>query len=325
MINVQQLFRSEGKAGDIGIEVEVETDRRSYIDLKDIPNWTVHGEGSLKGYGVEYVIITPMKRKHLEKNITDLFNALDKDEANVLQSQNTSVHVHVNVQKLTLESTVRFALYYLLLEPILMKMLDPHRIGNVFCVQSEFVDYTKLLESICRGHVPNLQECKYGSINLGVLKKFGTLEFRALHFPCTKEELIKWVDILLAIRNLAETMDATDFINNLSLMGIVDLVNQYIPELSEAVEQEDQEKVLENMYPYQEIIFNTLGRKDYEDMNEYYKDPNQFITGTFIGGKELLEDTKMLREMGIVRPAPPPPPRLRDEFRAGRPVRGDRY
>lgn len=289
MLTTRNIFPSRSKAGDLGIEIEVETAGPFNVQMEEIPNWDLHPEGSIKGYGTEFVIRTPCKRKHLEDNLDLVYKCLRKPDVDIIPSQNTSVHVHVNVQKLSLESTVRFALYYILLEPIICRMLDEHRIGNVFCLQSEYTDYSSYLRRLCLGKAPNQGECKYGSLNLGVVKKFGTLEFRALQFPCTQEEITDWVDILLSIRNTAEKVEAIEFLNNLSLLGVVDLVREYVPELSKYVTEEDQDRVLENMYPYQELIYNYLGRKDYKDWDDYYENGKGIITETYVDGINVLE------------------------------------
>lgn len=183
----------------VGIEVEVE--RITRID----PNttlllWQIREDGSLRNNGREFVS-WPMPAFYSYPALQLLFNGLNADHD---FSKRTSIHVHINVRNLTAQQVLATLLIYHSVEPLLFDYVGGNRTNNIFCVpwtNSDFLshklggpDKWKTLAEL-RG----LSE-KYSALNIIPLETFGTLEFR--HMPGTSDvqKIIRWIDMITAMR-----------------------------------------------------------------------------------------------------------------------------
>jgi hypothetical protein len=86
--------------GEIGIEIEVEGDNLYKGKLK---SWRVEHDGSLRGNdNAEYVLRNPIPRTDIKKVLSELSKALEANNSEVdNNSPRTSVHIHINCQRLT--------------------------------------------------------------------------------------------------------------------------------------------------------------------------------------------------------------------------------
>lgn len=183
----------------VGIEVEVE--RITRVD----PNttlmlWQMREDGSLRNNGREFVT-PPIPSFFSYPALHLLFNGLNADHD---FSKRTSIHVHVNVRNMTAQEVLATLLIYHSVEPLLFDFVGGNRTNNIFCVpwtNSDFLanrmggkDHWATLANL-----RNMSE-KYSALNILPLETFGTLEFR--HMPGTSEvqKIVRWIDMVTAIR-----------------------------------------------------------------------------------------------------------------------------
>jgi hypothetical protein len=187
-----EFFGYDQKEGDLALELEVEG-----FDLPAIKTkmWTSHTDGSLKVGGVEYVHNGPKKKEEVLESLKNWEDRVKKSGARVITSDRTSVHVHKNMQKYNLKQIVQGAVAYYMLEPALMKHCGTTRKGNLFCLPMEDGKaVTDALHCLSKGEVQrmNMDSFRYASLNLGALKKFGSLEVRTMRGQYEAEFLDQW-------------------------------------------------------------------------------------------------------------------------------------
>jgi len=202
----------------VGVEVELEEmGRASY----GTTYWDVVHEGSMRREGREFVFKQPLFGQ-------DVVHALEELEATVSEyaalypidnivDDNTSVHIHVDCRDLDIKQLHNFILLAILFEQVLFTYAAPDRENNIFCLplvraEQEISAASRLL----RNGETMLKECseeasKYSSINLAALAVFGSIEFRAHAGEWRKEPLLRWINILLSLKEAAKkdiiTMD----------------------------------------------------------------------------------------------------------------------
>lgn len=177
-----------------GLECEIEA-VRGVSDL--VHNfWGIHEDGSLRNGGKEFV--SP------PNNLENTLNAFRVLHENILLgkeafSERTSIHVHVNMQNLSLRQVKQIILLYALFEEFFFIVPHNSRRTNIHCVPltETFIPTTynySLLQLIPRWQ-------KYTALNIKPLTAFGTLEFRHLHGTSDKALLKDW---LMLIENLVQ-------------------------------------------------------------------------------------------------------------------------
>lgn len=198
----------KGFNGEIGIEIETET-AKAY-EHPEFSYWGVHTDGSLRNYGVEYVLAQP-----LDYNSSHYKAALDEfakfaSKIKWLPSVYTSVHVHFNVKDFELSRIGTFITLYLLFEEQLSRYCGPDRDGNLFCLKTRaaernyqqmvslFQTIEKSGDSRCVRSL-NQSVLKYAGLNIAPLRIFGSLEVRTHGGTTDVEEIHRWVSILYRI------------------------------------------------------------------------------------------------------------------------------
>lgn len=181
-----------------GIEIEAEFDNPPPY-LKDNVAWKVTNDGSLRGYAAEYVS-KPLAFEEVAPELAYLYNQLKA--VNIIDSMRAGVHVHVNCLGLTIKQLFTFIAAYYVLEKLLTEDLGEERQGNLFCLRLEDAEYANVNILACLqtqrldNNIFLNDNFRYSALNLVSLSKFGTLEFRALRTPTTKEPIIDWVETL---------------------------------------------------------------------------------------------------------------------------------
>ncbi len=197
------LNRKETK-GDVGLEVEIE----GYHLPTQVGNgmtWGVHQDGSLRapkgsgGGAYEYVLLRPLAFDKTEKAINDLWAKFKENNTKIVESNRSSVHVHLNVQSFHFTRLTSFMAMYFTLEEILTEWCGDHRVGNLFCMRAK--DAPAIITQIRRfiqtdGGTPLHEHHHYAALNSHALSKFGSLEFRTLRGVSDPEIIIDWVSIL---------------------------------------------------------------------------------------------------------------------------------
>ena len=219
-MNIRDYCGLLNRTGEVGIEIEMEGDNLYVAPRKW---WRVAMDGSLRGNSVEWVLVQPLPRDQVQPALDYLvFNSKDS----VLRpSDRCGVHVHINVQKMQLRQMFVFATLYLMLEPLLMRWCGEDREGNLFCLRSGDAEGLLLtMKSALESgdlNTLNTDNLRYASINFCALFKFGSLEFRGFGTPKNMMDIVKWVDLLLAIKDASlKFKELPDILEQLSGQGI---------------------------------------------------------------------------------------------------------
>ncbi len=218
---------TEFHRGEIGLEIETETQLPyEYVsDLLDF--WTTHPDGSLRNNGVEYVFRIPLDYK--SKEYTKALDLFDKQvkQTKFLKSPYSSVHVHLNMNDKDMISILNFVTLYFLFEEILAEYCGNERNGNLFCLKASnaeqiFKIFRDMTISIWNGSgysfIRNLNNAylKYSGLNIVPLRTQGSLEVRTHPGTVKREEIERWVGILYKIYSKADKyLSPVEIVNRL--------------------------------------------------------------------------------------------------------------
>jgi len=255
MTKVTSAFRVANRKltkGDLGIEVEVEGEHLP------TPNkyWRSEHDDSLRGECREYVLKRPLSLPDARMALSYLDNCYHEAGTTVHESVRAGVHVHVNVQKLTVVQLFSFMVVYIILEDILIKYCGEYREGNLFCLRTkdaEFLLYN--LERVAKGKEYRYFESdvlRYSSMNVCSLWSYGSLEFRAMRGTRDLDVIGDWAEILLNLRNEAIKFDnPAQVVEMLQRDGAESFLETFLGTFKET---------LCNALPYEELINEGLVR-----------------------------------------------------------------
>jgi len=221
-------FRKEDVLhGQVGLEVETETN-----DPYDMPtdmrtHWTQHQDGSLRHYGMEYVFSRPLDvGSEQYNNALASFHELSK-RAKFLNSPYTSVHVHLNMYDKDLIHIMNFITLYFLFEEVLGEYCGNARNGNLFCLKTSSAEETyrrviSLAEAIEDGQGDNNirslhnDSLKYSGLNIVPLRNLGSIEVRTHPGTADIALIDRWVRILYQLYTKADTfLSPVEILNRL--------------------------------------------------------------------------------------------------------------
>jgi len=219
---VREVFDLAVTEGEIGIEIEAEGVGLARIRVPR--GWRLEGDGSLRDNGVEYVLRQPVRRERVFPKCKDLLRAIEQEGAEVEYTGRAGVHVHVNVQELTMTQTYNFICAYMIFEDILLDFCGDDRVGNLFCLRVRDAEalVDKLREALQEDNFMlfNDNEYRYAGINITALGKYGSLEFRAMRSTVDPDVIDQWVKILCALKDWAIRFDnPVQIIEALSMVG----------------------------------------------------------------------------------------------------------
>lgn len=233
----------------LGIEIELEHLRHfggSFRDkLYQAGLWTLTEDGSLRDHGLEFIMQTrggePLKG-------ADVIRALDTFKAVMSEyighyddppscSSRTSIHVHVDVRDLDFPSLKKFILLYLVFEKIFFNWSSPDRYCNAYCRSTEIhydvlERFAQILEMDDAAHQKAIRSIssgnKYDAMNVLSIRKRGSIEFRMMGGTYDTERILKWVNMLLAMRIAAQddNLILDEFPEHMSQRGLPNLIDQ---------------------------------------------------------------------------------------------------
>lgn len=201
MRTIKQLFNLNHVQGDVGVEIEVEgRNLPKYLNY-----WRVTGDGSLKGEeNLEYVLAKPVPIDDLKGRLEYLKDMFIHKKARFDDTYRAGVHVHINVQSLTVKELFNFITTYLVVEDLLLTFCATHRRGNHFCLRASEAGYLPDLiwTAVERQDLSLLatDDIRYSSINLKPLMTYGSVEFRAHESTFDFDKIDTWAKILFQIR-----------------------------------------------------------------------------------------------------------------------------
>lgn len=207
----------------MGIEVELENapsddlgpDRRKRFLL---PSGSVlelqhgidaHRDGSLRNNGIE-LVTPPLRGENVSTAIRYMCTLAD--EQGWQASNRAGIHVHIDVQTLTIPELLNVLATYTLVEPALFRWIGEGRHDSLFCkawtddsVTEELEQYIQHLNMIERdgGGALWRMHTRYTALNLESIRKYGTIEFRQMRSTLDPDRMIKWCNIIQVMRSWA--------------------------------------------------------------------------------------------------------------------------
>ena len=206
---VAELLGLRNTKGDVGIEIEMEGKSRFPYEISKW--WKAEEDNSLRGYSVEYVMKKPMPLDLVGDALDLLKEEIQLHGSKPVYSERAGVHVHVNVQDLTMDQVFCTAMVYYCLEKALVRYCGENREGNHFCLRVQDADYVlDVIESalIHRNlRFLDTEDIRYASLNFCSLFKYGSIEFRAMETRPDFSKIKEWASMLVAIRNYARELE----------------------------------------------------------------------------------------------------------------------
>jgi hypothetical protein len=187
----------------IGVEVELEGFLR---DTPRVRGWNTIPDGSLRDGGLEFVFNGPVGGVTAMSRLTALGEALEPYQENIKCSERTSLHVHIDVRDLQLDQVWSMLVLYGLVEPYLFSVCGEHRADNIYSLawykgEGQIVALSSLHSNVNFGAVTDTNYFpKYSTVNIGALSTFGSLEFRGHEGTATIDEMVLWINHLLALK-----------------------------------------------------------------------------------------------------------------------------
>jgi len=214
---------------EVGIEIEVEAG-----DVLDPVggHWDYKHDGSLRGeYTAEYVTRPGFREGDVRQALSHLAGSLSDSDLKI--SPRCGTHVHVDIQRLSLEEMTKVLCLYYVLEPLLLRICGEDREMSPFCIPLAMsawqVEWLTRFRSTGIMQVVENDAVKYAALNLACIWRFGSIEFRGLQTPDNLCEVETWVHIMLAIKEQGMQADnPADFITDISALGPEGFLRKYL-------------------------------------------------------------------------------------------------
>ena len=188
----------------LGVEVETEGSGLLNFAGDSLGWWKQIADGSLKSFSPwEFIFAQPLAGDQVVSALTELEELLDP--TTVEYPVNTSVHVHMNIGDLTREQLRHLVYLCVVTESALVQYSGGKR-DNPFCIPWGH----------CSPHI--LQELgwfledkgmgcdgmtRYTTVNVASAFTLGTIEFRTMTGTHSKEAILGWIEVLLALKRYA--------------------------------------------------------------------------------------------------------------------------
>ncbi len=186
----------------LGVEVETEG---SELELHNVdPDyWRLTQDGSLKSeYPWEFIFSQPLAGKQVVDALTELEDTLD--DTPVEYPINTSVHVHMNVGDLD-RAQLRNLVYLCVVVEAALVYYSGNRTDSCFCIPWGAVD-PRILQDLgwfLENRTSEASLPKYTTVNFNSVFKLGTIEFRTHEGTHSKQRILEWIEVLLALKRYA--------------------------------------------------------------------------------------------------------------------------
>jgi len=209
--------------------------------------WRVIKDGSLRD-GTEFIFNGPLIGANIISALTQLDELFKvyvnpRNGRGVVSSDRCSVHVHLDVRRLSDAELTNLILVYLLFERFIFLSLDPSRIKNSYCrpltdssfkyILSDLLNVSNGEDRLIRILQAVTRQCdKYSALNILPVTSKGSIEFRH-HQGTTKPlELVNWINIIFALKKASGEYSVSyllDFYDKNGFRSLIDLVFHDIP------------------------------------------------------------------------------------------------
>lgn len=250
------LMRRAPVKGEIGIEIECEGNKFKKSESILADYWKYTKDGSLRGQdNAEYVLAKPIDFAKVDEAIDKLWDMFKAYGTILDESNRTSVHVHLNVQKFHLNRLAAFLGMYFSLEELLTQWCGEHRVGNLFCLRGKdapsiITTLKRFIQQDCGYELGN--NLHYAGLNGNAISKFGSIEIRSLR-GCTDPSVIKdWVAILRRMYEFsAEFKDPRGLVDSFSGGGPLAYFDMVLGDRASSLKEAlgyDNQKIMESLY-----------------------------------------------------------------------------
>lgn len=186
--------------GEVGIEIEVEGKRLPGVTVEPPPSpWLYKPDHSLRGdENGEYVLKEAIDFSAVPQTLNKLWECFEAAKTKFDDSNRTSVHIHLNVQRWHLNRLASFAALHFIFEDVLTEWCGEHRVGNLFCLRAKDAEaivtwLKKFIQMDGTCEVPD--GLHYSGFNIQSLPKFGSIEIRILRGASDPNVIQDWVKI----------------------------------------------------------------------------------------------------------------------------------
>ncbi len=240
-------FASRIKGFKYGVEIEVEGANLPH----GLKGWRDYQDNSLRARPERNEYISrPCTLKELDVALTEFGDACKALNTRSVDSVRTSVHVHCNVQDLSIASVASLLTTFIIFEGSLYSVCGEHRDGNVFCAPlsttyKALIDIVNFLVAAHTGAqlINTIGDSgrKYTTMNFRPLvtsdneRGYGTVEFRAHEGTISTKRIRDWVGLLDAMVGYASTRTPTDVLNDFSALGLVEFPTLIFGKYSELI------------------------------------------------------------------------------------------
>ncbi len=265
----------------VGVEIEISTSSSSSQFSSSY--WNTVPEGSVPGF--EAVLDRPMAGSELVIALEEAEQQISRLSGSNKFPEMTSVHVHVDIRDMTVTQLINFLTLSIMFENVLFNYVEHHRSKNHFCLPmtdatdclnrlKRFVEQART-DSLSRDRIRSLftsDEVKYAGINLSSIPRYGSLEFRMHHGTADSTALIRWINILLKIKEYAMGGDRspTNILETKIEVGISSIFEQVLGGYSEILGYEGiEDDILDgirNAQDFVSIYQLPLGRNPTQDI-----------------------------------------------------------
>lgn len=240
MASIIDTFGLRKTNGDIGIEIEIEGRNLPIFDWGDV--WKTAHDGSLKPKheAMEYVLSSPVGIDEVPAALKLLEKAFKKNKAVVDDTYRAGIHVHVNVQDLTMVQLINMICLFIILEDYYLDFCAPSRRGNHFCLRTYDAGYfldcvSRMCEEENTGYI-HTDDLRYSAINLQSLFRYGSVEFRSLESTQDHDKIYTWCKMLMCLKEGAKKYNnPKDIMYALSFEGydwfMKELLGDFFPSL----------------------------------------------------------------------------------------------
>lgn len=208
----------------VGVEIELENLGNFYHSvyheaLMNSGLWNVVSDGSLRNHGLEFIMSSAGSQPLKGGDIIDALGLFNTQMSQYIKNgseppectHRTSIHVHVDVRDMSMSELKRLVLFYSIFEDTFFKWSLPERYHNNYCraisLHHDVMERLSMLVAAQEGMttVKAVQHGnKYDSINILSIKQRGSIEFRMMRGTYDTELILKWINMLLALRSAAK-------------------------------------------------------------------------------------------------------------------------
>ena len=251
----------------VGIEIELEGVPNVRVrDRTEGRLWKIVGDGSLRNDGAEFVS-EPVYGQDINNALADFTKTLNDTHSEPVVSSRTSVHVHMDVEDMSVEQLGLFLLLVTLFEKLLYTYCGYDRYDNIFChpieksistmsIISEIVTHKEddpILDAVSGYH-------KYTGCNIKPIlpdarkgDQGGHIEFRMHKGTYDTTRIKEWVNILMCLKKYSMEFEQKpeELLQHLSMRGLDETVQDIFGEYYNTVAYAD---MFEHMYDNMAVV-----------------------------------------------------------------------